>query len=613
MTDNEFKELIDKQVCHIGEGAPSSTLGKEFDLYIDKQTHRFYRKSNDVWTSSPKEVIGQCISYLSKEDLKDEVQEFLVASGDASALVKEHNADADAHLTGFNHRLTSNQLFDYNLLPNTDFIQKGHLEERIKDSQGLKEHAETVASTTDLGHVKVDGNSIIVEDGVIRSIGGRFIGEVFQHPSLVPPEGAWLLNGQYINNCRERYKEFYQWLLDNTSDEMLLTPIYKTWTQPALTEDGTVGGDTYAARASSGSTSSSYFPYRSFNLSGPSKDNFCALKSVQSGWLEFYSPKPLKFTSLDLKVPAVDSKNYVLSDFQVYGSVDGEVYDLLASGIIENRASNAVTSVELSELTYTSTLVGYHYLKIEGANLATSGGNLYFPEVFITASEYSYSDYRSKGNILSFTEDVYQAEVEKNGVCGAFVIDKELDRVRLPKLNGAVVIGNDSADNGKSKFVVNYSSNTDNGSAKLTAIAYSCCIQVFNSTNKLSTQDSAFLTSQMQTKAQKDLTNVDSNIDFVIESFKDDEGNWYRKYRSGWVEQGGKSEFNVAGGNINFLVEFSTPNFTVTCSQTTRENTHSDTGGVSSGPEIGSYTTTSFHFSMSKNAILCLDWYACGF
>lgn len=30
-----------------------------------------------------------------------------------------------------------------------------------------------------------------------------------------------------------------------------------------------------------------------------------------------------------------------------------------------------------------------------------------------------------------------------------------------------------------------------------------------------------------------------ANIDFVVESFKDNSGSWYRKYKSGWLEQGG--------------------------------------------------------------------------
>lgn len=41
-------------------------------------------------------------------------------------------------------------------------------------------------------------------------------------------------------------------------------------------------------------------------------------------------------------------------------------------------------------------------------------------------------------------------------------------------------------------------------------------------------------------KAERDGNNMSSNIDFVVESWVADNGtSWYRKYRSGWVEQGG--------------------------------------------------------------------------
>lgn len=50
-------------------------------------------------------------------------------------------------------------------------------------------------------------------------------------------------------------------------------------------------------------------------------------------------------------------------------------------------------------------------------------------------------------------------------------------------------------------------------------------------------------------KADTALSNVLANIDYVIESKypTDDDPSWYRKYKSGWVEQGGISG-SIAGG-----------------------------------------------------------------
>ena len=41
---------------------------------------------------------------------------------------------------------------------------------------------------------------------------GKHLGEIFAYPGAVPPEGAYLLNGQTIDGCNELYPEFWEWL-----------------------------------------------------------------------------------------------------------------------------------------------------------------------------------------------------------------------------------------------------------------------------------------------------------------------------------------------------------------------------------------------------------------
>jgi len=43
------------------------------------------------------------------------------------------------------------------------------------------------------------------------------IGTIFYYPSSVPPEGAFLLNGQVIYNCNTLYPDFWEWLVTNIS------------------------------------------------------------------------------------------------------------------------------------------------------------------------------------------------------------------------------------------------------------------------------------------------------------------------------------------------------------------------------------------------------------
>lgn len=41
---------------------------------------------------------------------------------------------------------------------------------------------------------------------------GKSLGEIFAYPGAVPPEGAYLLNGQTIDGCNELYPRFWEWV-----------------------------------------------------------------------------------------------------------------------------------------------------------------------------------------------------------------------------------------------------------------------------------------------------------------------------------------------------------------------------------------------------------------
>lgn len=46
----------------------------------------------------------------------------------------------------------------------------------------------------------------------IEKVGWRNLGEIFVYPGTVPPEGAYLLNGQTITGCNELYPKFWEWV-----------------------------------------------------------------------------------------------------------------------------------------------------------------------------------------------------------------------------------------------------------------------------------------------------------------------------------------------------------------------------------------------------------------
>jgi hypothetical protein len=63
-------------------------------------------------------------------------------------------------------------------------------------------------------------------------------------------------------------------------------------------------------------------------------------------------------------------------------------------------------------------------------------------------------------------------------------------------------------------------------------------------------------------KANSDLSNVTANIDFVVESYNDG-ANWYRLYKSGWIEQGGSELTYVNIKTINLLKPYKDDSFKV--------------------------------------------------
>lgn len=93
-------------------------------------------------------------------------------------------------------------------------------------------------------------------------------------------------------------------------------------------------------------------------------------------------------------------------------------------------------------------------------------------------------------------------------------------------------------------------------------VKYPYIISVFNKIQWTSQLDYDNLIKTSVNKADIDLSNIPVDYDYVIESkFPTDlDPNWYRKYKSGWLEQGGRVE---SGDVVTFLKPFSNNNITI--------------------------------------------------
>ena len=106
-------------------------------------------------------------------------------------------------------------------------------------------------------------------------------------------------------------------------------------------------------------------------------------------------------------------------------------------------------------------------------------------------------------------------------------------------------------------------------------------VYAFNSAVSASEAQAAEFTEALSGKANADLSNVSqlpqsrinaimpANMDYVVESYTDAEtGQWYRVYKSGWIEQGGGPVSYGSGwsqrGTVNLLKEMANQKYMVT-------------------------------------------------
>ncbi len=220
---------------------------------------------------------------------------------------------------------------------------------------------------------------------------------------------------------------------------------------------------------------------------------------------------------------------------------------------------------------------------------------------------------------LCKTKTQYDAAISTYGECPYYVVDEVAGSLRLPKLANYLKVANDTdgitqahaglpnitgtglywegTEDTKNQltgcFFVDTNKKNNQGSGSTDNDNYSVAMDVsrssaiyggsdtvtpahttlypwiyaFNSAVSASVAQAAEFTESLTGKAAKDLSNgskatqaninniMPDDMDYVVDSYSDGEGNWYRVYKSGWLEQGGKATLNV--GEYSFLKPFS--------------------------------------------------------
>lgn len=87
--------------------------------------------------------------------------------------------------------------------------------------------------------------------------------------------------------------------------------------------------------------------------------------------------------------------------------------------------------------------------------------------------------------------------------------------------------------------------------------------------------------------------------DFVTETWISDDGlSWYRKYSSGWVEQGGLTD-TVAHVTVNLPIAMANSNYSITAISYKADASSSDASN--NGLVVGQRTTTSFFIVLQES------------
>lgn len=262
------------------------------------------------------------------------------------------------------------------------------------------------------------------------------------------------------------------------------------------------------------------------------------------------------------------------------------------------------------------------------------------------------------GKLQSTTVSKFDSTVSANSSCGFFGLDTANERFKVPMLKNVYIkagqapsmfgaeslpnvkgevgtIGNynntgvvtgafkrgeknvHAADGGNivwfynATFDASRSSSTYKNGAKVQPdhVVYRAYVVLYTSAVEASVAQAQEFMTALSGKANTDLSNVSSNIDYIVESKVNSNGSWYRKYKSGWLEQGGIGLTVSADGTktVTLIKPFKDTKYIVNwLDQDGYTLTSSGTRGISNK------TTTSFVACNGQDKNMNIGWIAIG-
>lgn len=416
------------------------------------------------------------------------------------------------------------------------------------------------AATTDtLGLVKVDGTTITATaDGVISAKGDsgakRSIGEVyFSQSSLASdnPGALPLFTGETIASANTIYPDFYSWVSNHPELCCTLDSYNASIKTFGECPKYVVGNDEIELPVAW----------------DPSKANL-------SEAFDYYT---------DFALLELDGKNYVSVN------VDSVMYYTANKNISTDSVMQLYTDVELTKKAYIRYKASKNvYTKPIGLQIVTIKG---ITKAYIktgTAGNYG-SLYGTSGvGVLGFnTTDYTSLSVEtgaiklpliKNYIKAANTADGITQgSAGLPNITGQTGVNttggigafSNTVENIKGTVAIsgyNTTTTTSNFDASRSSAVYGASdtvtpahttlypwVVAYTAAIPASTAQAAEFQNALSGKVDLPTGKTQSDVDFVVESYSDDSGNWYRVYKSGWVEQGGHMNVPAQTTEYNFF------------------------------------------------------------
>lgn len=152
---------------------------------------------------------------------------------------------------------------------------------------------------------------------------------------------------------------------------------WKTWIQPVLTANGTMGGDSFAVSSNVVQYSSADCAvYMAFD--NKANTQFHSTGAVSNGYIDWYNPQPLIITNINL-TNQKGNNNRASTSGKVYGSDNGVDWVELTSYTNSTQAGDASWNISLS-----SNKIGYKYYRLTG----NTEGYWTIAEIVLTAKVY---------------------------------------------------------------------------------------------------------------------------------------------------------------------------------------------------------------------------------